>query len=187
MKQFLALAVMAFLAACSGGNPTPASDSTKSADSPSVKMRDIQSPYPVLYSSKFEMDDPKNAESLLAIWKAYDNGNLATVKDMFADTVEVHLASGMTMRGSRDSILAGVQAHRNTFAAAVDEVHAIMAVKSTDKNEHWALIWGMEKDTYKNGKMDSTDLQETWMFDKDGKAALLYQFAASYMAPKGKK
>jgi hypothetical protein len=62
-----------------------------------------------------------------------------------------------------------------------------MAVKSTDKNEHWVLIWGREIDTHKDGKVDSTELQETWMFDQNGKAALLYQFAAASVPPMKKK
>ena len=128
-----------------------------------------------MYSSKFVMDDPKNAESLLAIWKSYDNGNLSTAKDLFADTIEAQMGDGSTMRAARDTMLATEQAFRNTFKSAVDRVDAIMAVKSTDKNEHWALIWGMETDTYKNGKVDSTYLQETWRFNKDGKADLIMQ------------
>jgi len=40
------------------------------------------------------MDDPKNAESLLAIWKAYDNGDLNASKELFADTVEASLGDG---------------------------------------------------------------------------------------------
>jgi len=187
MKQFLALAAMAFITACNNSSPAPSDNAKITVDSPAAKMRDIQSPYPILYSSKFVMDDPKNAETLLAMWKSYDNGNLSTSKDMIADTLEVHFPDGGMMRAGRDSILAMVQAHRNSFSAAVDEVHAIMAVKSTDKNEHWALIWGTEKDTHKDGKVDSVMLQETWKFDDNGKASVLYQFSAKPPAAMAKK
>ncbi|MDE3125689.1 MAG: hypothetical protein KGK14_09260, partial [Bacteroidota bacterium] len=57
-------------------------------------------------------------------------------------------------------------------------------IKSIDKNENWALIWGKEVDTYKNGKKDSTHIQETWRFNKDGKADLFYQFKAAAAPPK---
>jgi len=183
MKQFLVLAVMVVLSACNSSTPAPGENAK--ADSPTTKMKDIQSPYAIDYSSKFTIDDPKNAESLLALWKAFDNGNLSAAKDLFADTVEMNFADGMKMRASRDSIIAAGQAYRNSLGAVVENVHAIMAVKSTDKDEHWALIWGTEKNTHKDGKVDSTDLQETWMF-KDGKAALMYQFKADYMVHKGK-
>ena len=186
MKQLLVLAAMAFIAACSNSSPAP-SDAKVTTDSPAAKMRDIQSPYTIMYSSKFVIDEPKNAETLLAMWKSYDDGNLSTSKDMIADTIEVHFPDGGMMRGSRDSIIAAVQAHRNSFASAVDKVHAVMAVKSTDKNEHWVLIWGQETDTHKNGKIDSVELQETWKFDDNGKASLLYQYSAVPRAPMAKK
>ena len=187
MKMPLIVAAMALLAACNNSAIAPSADSTtvKMMDT-SMAVKPIQSPYPVLYSSNFVMDGPKNAESLLALWKAYDKGDLSAAKDLIADTLEAHLASGITIRASRDSIIASIQALRNTLTAAVDEVHAIMAVKSTDKNEHWALIWGMEKDTHKNGKVDSVDLQETWRFNQDGKADLFYQYSAK-SAPPAKK
>lgn len=166
----------ALLSGCGGSSSSPAADSTHVKTDSAVTMRPIQSPYPVLYSSSFAIDDPKNAESLLALWKAYDAGTLSSAKDLLADTVDVYMAGGMHMRASRDSTIAFVQRFRNTMSAVASEVNAVMAVKSTDKNEHWALIWGMEKDTHKNGKADSVQLQETWRFDDNGKANLLYQF-----------
>jgi len=62
-----------------------------------------------------------------------------------------------------------------------------MAVKSTDRNEHWVLIWGTETDTYKNGKVDSTELQETWRFNQDGKANLVLQYNKPASPPKKTK
>ncbi|HEV2479438.1 MAG TPA: hypothetical protein VGS79_07230 [Puia sp.] len=179
MRKPLFAAAMALLAACNSNPGAPATDSTKvkATDSSAAMMRPIQSPYPILYSSSFAMDDPKNAETILALWKAYDAGNLSSVKDLLADTVDVYLAGGMHMRSSRDSTISGIQGFRNTMSAVTDQVNAVMAVKSTDKNEHWVLVWGMEKDTHKNGKVDSVQLQETWRFDGNGKANLLYQFA----------
>ena len=176
---FCAYCAFAFLTGCGGNSSSSMADSTKmkAGDSSSAVMRPIQSPYPVLYSSSFAMDDPKNAETILALWKAYDAGNLAAAKDLLADTVDVYLAGGMHMRGSRDSTIAQIQRYRDGMSAVTDQVNAVMAVKYTDKNEHWVLIWGMEKDTPKKGKADSVQLQETWRFDNNGKADLLYQFA----------
>jgi hypothetical protein len=132
------------------------------------------------------MDDPKNAESLLTLWKDWDNGNLSAHKDLFADSVSFYFSDGSMMHSSRDSALAGAQKVRNSFATSVSSVDAIMAVKSTDKNEHWALIWGRERDTDKKGKVDSFDLQETWKFNNDGKADLVYQFRHAAAPPKKK-
>jgi hypothetical protein len=50
-------------------------------------------------------------------------------------------------------------------------------LRSTDKNEDWVLVWFKEYRTDANGKKDSTEMQETWRLNKDGKADLLYQYA----------
>ena len=57
-------------------------------------------------------------------------------------------------------------------------------IESIDKNENWVCVWGMETDTDKKGKVDSSYLQETWRFNKDGKADLFYQFRAAATPPK---
>jgi hypothetical protein len=176
MKKILTVAAWALFAACNTNASAPTTDSGKIIPDSGSMAKAIQSPYPVSYSSKFTMDDPKNAESLLAMWKAYDNGDLSASKDYFADSVDVATADGSLTHGSRDSVLAGIQTFRNSFKTAFERVSAIMAVKSTDRNEHWVLIWGTEVDTYKNGKVDSTDLQETWRFNDAGKANLLFQY-----------
>jgi hypothetical protein len=138
-------------------------------------MKPIQSPYAIGYSSSFAIDEPKNAETLLALWKTYDNGDLNAGKGMIADSIEMYMADGMSMHATRDSATAIVQKFRSSLKAAVSHVDAVMALKSTDKNEHWACIWGTEIDTHKDGKIDSVYLQETWRFNKDGKADLLLQ------------
>ncbi|HEY4335667.1 MAG TPA: hypothetical protein VGM89_07210 [Puia sp.] len=175
MRLNSAIALVFVFAACNSAPSTPATEAAKVDSSAAVKP--INSPYEIMYSSKFTIDDPKNAESVLALWKAYDDGNLSTTKDLIADSIEVYLSSGGEMKSSRDSMIAGIQGHRNSFKSAVDRVNAVMAVKSTDRNEHWVLIWGTEIDTHKDGKVDSTELQETWRFAADGRANLLFQYS----------
>ena len=188
MKKVLVLASVAVFAACNSSTDTAKVDSMKSASDSTAPtmMAEINSPYVVDYSSKFTMGDAKNAESLLNLWKDWDNGNLSAHKDMFADSVELHFADGSMMHSVRDSVVAAAQNFRNTIASSASTVHAITAMKSTDKNENWALIWGKEIDTDKKGKVDSFELQETWRFNKDGKADLVFQYKAAAAPPKKK-
>ncbi len=180
-KIFVFLASAAMVAACNSNEPAktdtmaPAKDSTMPA---------INSPYAIGYSSQFAMDEPKNAETVLNLWKVWDAGDLTAAKDMFADSVELHFADGSMLHSVRDSIIASAQSFRNTFSSSVSSVDAVMAVKSTDKNENWALIWGKEVDTDKKGKVDSFYLQETWRFNKDGKVDRMYQFKQAATPPK---
>lgn len=182
MKKNLLYAGLFILASCNSNQPVQPEAAKPAPDS--LAVQNINSPYDIKYSSKFVMGNPKYAEDVLTLWKDYDNGNLAAHKDFFADSVEVILGSGARIHSSRDSVIAAVQKYRNSLAAAVDRVDAVMAVRSTDKNQDWVLVWGMETDTYKNGKIDSVDLQETWRINKDGKADFFMQYARPAAPPK---
>ncbi|HEY6063864.1 MAG TPA: hypothetical protein VIV35_09660 [Chitinophagaceae bacterium] len=182
MKKILIFAAVALFAACNSKKAETKEESAKTGgEEPTGQV--INSPYEVGYSSKFTMGDPKHAEAILTLWKDWDNGNLSAHKEMFGDSLEMHFAEGNIIHNVRDSVLAGGQKYRNTFAKSVSSVDAVMAVKSTDKNESWALVWGKEIDTDKAGKVDSFYLQETWRFNKDGKADLMYQFKAAGAPP----
>lgn len=176
MKKILVFISLAVLAACNSNDDSKSDAMEPGKDSTMPAMAPINSPYAIGYSSDFEMGDAKNAETLLAIWKDWDNGDLAAHKDMFADSVEMYFSDGSSMHSVRDSVLASAQNFRNTFASAVSSVDAVIPVNSKDKNENWALIWGKEIDTDKKGKVDSFNLHETWRFNKDGKVNLMFQY-----------
>ncbi|HEY5406353.1 MAG TPA: hypothetical protein VIJ92_04660 [Ginsengibacter sp.] len=185
MKKFFVLSVFVVLAACNSNEPTKTAAMTDSVKpAAEATMPAIKSPYPIGYSSDFEKDDPKNAETLLALWKVWENGDLTASKDMFADSVQLIFSDGSSLHSSRDSVIAAAQKFRNTFASSISSVDAVMATKSVDKNEHWALIWGKEVNTDKKGKVDSSHLQETWRFNKDGKADLMFQYRQAIAPPK---
>src|ERR1043166_2364664 len=137
MKRALVLASIVILGACGCKN----ADKIEPAKPEAGTAQEIKSPYEVLYSSKFEMGNPKNAEAILMLWKDWDNGDLSVHKDLFADSVELYFADGGRMHSSRDSVMAGAQKVRSSMTSSVSQVHAVMAVRSTDKNEDWALIW----------------------------------------------
>ena len=177
----LTLAILAFLISCNPKDASKEVTTTLAKDSTGLV---IQSPYTILYSSNFTMGNPKNAENLLILWKDWDDGNLAAHKHFFADSVTMVFADGNTIHTSNDSALAHAQRERNNLASSVSSINAIMPVKSVDKNENWALIWGKEVDTDKKGKKDSAYIQETWRFNKDGKVDLFYQFKAAGAPPK---
>lgn len=144
-------------------------------------------PYTATYSSKFEMGDAKHAEAVLKLWKAFDDGNFKDTKRFFADTMRFYGRDGSVMEGPIDSVNAQVQAWREMYSSVKSTVHAVMPVKSTDKNEHWVTIWGTEVSTDKQGKTDSVALQETWRFNKEGKINLMYQFGRALVPPAAPK
>jgi hypothetical protein len=134
--------------------------------------------YMIDYSSSFKIGEPKNAETILALWKAWDEGNLEPTKTYFADSVKFFTYDGAAIQGPIDSALSMIQEYRNSFSSVKSTVHAIMPLISTDKDQNWVCIWGTEVHSDKKGKIDSVDLQETWRFNNDGKADVLYQYSA---------
>jgi len=181
MKKLLIPAALLLVAACNSSQPTPVETAAAHIDS----VKKINSPFPVTYSSQFEIADPKYAETILTLWKDFDAGDLNTHKDLFADSVSLYLTDGASLLGRRDSIISWTQKYRGAYKSVVDRVDAVTALRSTDKNENWALVWGMETSTDMKGKVDSTNLMETWRFNKDGKVDLLYQYRMDF--PKLKK
>ncbi|MBA4198307.1 MAG: hypothetical protein C0459_12215 [Chitinophaga sp.] len=133
-------------------------------------------PYPILYSSEFEIGDKKFAKLVLDIWKDYDNNTIKNSAALFADTTRFYDASGRMVKG-KDSIISIIDTYRNSIASVKEDVSAIVVLKPKGKDETWVCVWGKEVDAMKDGKKDSVFLQESWMFNKDEKVANIYQYA----------
>ena len=173
MKKTFIVAITVCLIACNSGDNKTAAFSGKDT---TAKTTINTGPYTAVYSSSFEMGDPKHAETILSLWSDWDKGNLETSKQHFADTVQMYTSDGSLMAGPRDSVVAGAQSFRNMFTTVKSTLGAIFPVKSTSPNEDWVCVWGTEVTTDKNGKIDSVHLQETWRFNKQGKVDLLLQY-----------
>jgi hypothetical protein len=188
MKKIFIISSVALFAACNNSGDKAKVDSMNvdtTATAAAKTMPDINSPYPVAYSSKFEIGDPKNAETVLQLWKDWDNNSLMNSRNSFADTVTFYFSDGSMMHASRDSALAMAQKIRDSQASITSSIDAVMSAKSLmnkqsskpeDQNQNWALIWGEERVTDKKGKKDSSAIMETWGLDKDGKVNIVYQY-----------
>ena len=171
-KIFIAIIACTLFAACQQSNSgTAKTDSTKAA------ADTITYPYTPTYGADFELGDPKYAKIILDIWKDFDNNTLTNHRDAFADTVAVDLIDGHSFYGSRDSMLANIAAFRGSLASATSKVATWVTLKQRGKNAVWVSVWGMEVDVQKDGSKDSTTLNESWMFNKDGKIVYMEQLS----------
>ena len=132
-------------------------------------------PYKANYSSKFTMADESYANKVLMLWKDYEDNQLDRHVDWFADTVSMTLASGQTVKGKAAN-LAGVKAYRGSLKNMKISVDAWMSVKS-DRGENAVCIWGTEDFTDANGKHAVQNQHEVWIFNKEGKIAVMLQYA----------
>jgi hypothetical protein len=135
------------------------------------------------YSASFVMDDAKNTETVLALWKDWDGGDLSKSRSHFADTISFFFPDGSSMMGPADSVLKNIQQYRSSFKSSNSTVEAIFGVKSTDKNENWVAVWGHEIKTDMQGKTDTVSQQETWRFNKNGKADMMFQASRKGILP----
>ena len=180
MKKVLLFAAIAVLIACNSSTEKK-EDAMGTMSTDSTKKEDVVYAYPILYSN-YEMGDSKNAQTILNLWKDWDNGDLSKSKDNFADSVELHFRDGGYVKGKRDSVLSVAQSGRNTFSSVVSSVYSVSSLKainkSSNQNENWVAVWGKEVSTNKKGKTDSVWLHEVWRLNKAGKAEMLFQYAA---------
>ena len=152
---------------------------TSTGSTEKVQSKDtLKYPYTATYSSQFEMGNNDYAKTILDLWKDYDNNELTKGSANFADTVTIFLANGMVLQGPKDSVIAKVQVARSRFDSVRSIVDVWLPLHSIDKNDHWVCVWGLEIDN-KNGKKDSTSLNENWRFNKNGKIDYMSQYAAT--------
>jgi hypothetical protein len=142
----------------------------------STKIDNTNYPYTPDYSHNFEIGSPKNALTVLQLYKDWDNNTLDNSKNSFADIDTMYFADGNMFAGTRDSFLVVANKMRGQMGNVVDSVHAWLPLRSTDKNEDWVLLWTREIATNSKGKKTARELHELWRFDKDGKVNLVYQY-----------
>ncbi|MBL7741096.1 MAG: hypothetical protein JNK14_17875 [Chitinophagaceae bacterium] len=182
MQKILIAAMAVVLFSCHAEDKKPADTTPGSKTETAGNL-----PYTATYSSKFEMGDPKHVETIMKLWKSWDDGDISKDSSLFADTIYIYSRDGSKAEGPKDSVNAGAQAYRNMFSSVKSTIHAIFPVKSTDKNESWVCVWGTEVSTDKQGKTDSVGLQEAWRFNKNGKVDLMYQHAKPLVPPPASK
>ena len=85
------------LIACNSKKETK-TDGDKMDDNGKTSKITNMSGYSPDYSSSFAIGDNKNAETILALWKAFDDNQLDGTKDYFADTVEMYFADSIRFR-----------------------------------------------------------------------------------------
>lgn len=149
-------------------------DTTKKKD----KMQaDQPTSYTATYSSKFEIGNSAYPKIITGIWKDWDDNALDRSAKMFADTVAMYTADGTMLKG-KDLNLAEAKKYRSQFTTVKSTIQAIISLKSTDRNEDWVAIWGIEESSDKDGKISQTALHEIWKFNKDGKIDVMRQYHA---------
>src|SRR5690349_7753982 len=109
LLSFILAALYMFASCTSATTASNAKDTTATATTSTTPSNEnVAYAYPIAYSSDFSIGDPKYAQTVLQLWKDYDNNSFDDHKDAFADSVTMDF-SGMTVSGPRDSIVASAK------------------------------------------------------------------------------
>ncbi|MGE5108132.1 MAG: hypothetical protein ACM3H8_11340 [Sphingobacteriales bacterium] len=183
-KTIFIFLLTVFLYSCNNEKTSSSTTDTASKKEEAKVDNNLTMPYTAVYSSQFTIGDQKNAQTLLTLFKQWDDNKLKDGMNMFADSVDFY-TNGWEFHGNRDLFFTESQKQRDMYSEVKTAVHAWIPAHSVDKNEDWVLIWSTAYTKDKAGKADSLNYQDTWKFNKEGKIDLAYQFTSH--APKPAK
>lgn len=123
-------------------------------------------PYATTYSSQWTMGNPALAKRVLDEYRHFET---ATPGDpnFLADTVAM-VAGGQVMQG-KDQVAGAVEQARSMLSSVQFIPSAVLALRSTDRDENWVAVWGTQKSKMPDNSEVSIDFNHVWRFNKDGK------------------
>ncbi|MEO5984623.1 MAG: hypothetical protein ABIP80_03910 [Ferruginibacter sp.] len=133
--------------------------------------------YPATYSSNFAIGNPAYTKVILDIWDDWDH-NMLDRHNYFADTLEMSFADGSEIKGLQPNMDAAKK-FRGSMKSVKTTLHAMVPLKSIDRNEDVVGMWGEEENTLMDGKIEKRAFHEVWFFNKDGKIHQMLQYTAA--------
>jgi hypothetical protein len=183
-KVIFACMTFCLLASCNS-TETKSSNAatTHSSKSSTATAASLTYAYTPTYSGDFEIGDPKYAQTILEIWKDYANNTYDNHKDAFADSVYIDYSGGGHFAGTRESLMSMMKDYITSVGTVTATAFAWTTLKPKGKDETLVCIWGKEVHE-KNGKKDSVNVNQNWVFNKDGKISFLAEYEQKYAAGK---
>jgi hypothetical protein len=165
MKNLLVILLISFcFTACTSSSPdTTAATNKDSASAPAVNL-----PFTAVYSSNFVPGKPADVATVLNSYKAWQDNDMTAMRATFGDSVMMIFSSGFVFNNTLDSMIKDAKKFRDSLSKVNLTLYAWTSNHSVDKNEEWVNVWYREVDTYKTGKVDSTEFEDDNRL-KDGK------------------
>jgi len=152
-------------------------DKEKMKDKGDKKMAGMSTGnYKAMYSSNFQMGNALYVQKIMDVWQDWDD-NMLDRHDYFADTLTMYFSDGSSMKGKAENY-AAAKKYRSGFTAVKTDLHAVVPLRSNDKNEDLVAVWGHETNTLPDGKVEKKSLHEVWFFNKDGMITAMRQWNA---------
>jgi hypothetical protein len=177
-------AAFVMLAACQS---EPAATEEKTAAAPEAKTEEAPLPMDVAYKGEPSIGSRENMAVVMNWNKSLSEKNPAAAAALLADSVEVTLADGTYFNTTRDSLMSVVTNMINSFDSVKVDFVALLPVNvKTDKGtDEWVFSWTDEKYSNAKGK-EHNNIHEDYLI-KNGKIAVVFQYAQKPPAPAAKK
>ena len=132
--------------------------------------------YKATYSSNFQMGNAAYVQKIMNVWQDWDD-NMLNRHDYFADSLAMYFSDGSMMKGKAENF-AAAKKYRSGFTSVKTVLHAIVPLRSNDRNEDVVAVWGEETNTLPDGKIEKKALHEVWFFNKDGMITAMRQWTS---------
>jgi hypothetical protein len=167
-KLFVLFAFVTFATSCKSDNPA-ATETTDSVVAPK-ESAPVNFLYPSTYPSDWKIGDPQNIVKVQELYKIMlSDSNYEAMLPYLADSIENVLFDNRKLKLSSKDFVQTVKQFRGGFKSLNEEFRNYVSLRSDSQNLDMVLLWIKENGVRKNGKVDSSGYQETWIFDKNGK------------------
>ncbi len=132
--------------------------STPKEETPAASVSTVVLPYTATYSSQFSNDVSDNdLLTVLNNYKSWETGDMPGLRSAFADSLTFTAWNGEVTVGLTNGIVGKWGSFRDSLSSVKIEMAAWIKLHSADKNNDLINVWYKEVDTYKSGKVDSSD------------------------------
>jgi ketosteroid isomerase-like protein len=160
MKITLSLLCLFFILSC--GQDKTTENTTEQAPVANTEPQSLTPlTYPALYSN-WEIGKRDNMNTVLSLYKAWDESSVDSIKNLFADSVILDLPGGRRVTSSRDNITDVLIKYRKSFAETSNQVISVYPILNKETNDEWVAALLYNKWTYKDNKRDSSLFQDLW-------------------------
>lgn len=146
-------------------------------DETKMDKTDMSSSYKASYSSDFKIGNQAYANMILEMWKDWDD-NMLDRHDYMADSLVMSFADGTEIKGKQANMDAAKK-FRGSMKSVKTTLHAMVPLRSNDRNVDVVCMWGEEENTLPDGKVEKRPIHEVWFFNKDGKIFSMRQWVGA--------
>ncbi len=156
MKKFIFAGLVLVSCMMSCDNKSENKTDASGGNSSSIAL-----PYVASYSTTFTNDVPDSSLLLvLNSYKAWENGDIKALRSTMGDSMYVNGSDGFKFKGHTDSLMNAWLKARDSLSSVVITMDVWLKNHSVKDSRDYINVWYKEIDTYKSGKVDSSNYED---------------------------